>query len=129
MNTGSTNGDRLAASLIEMGVDEGFAQRARSISKGNEGTWRSYLKLEAIRQGHLRTELFPPDSGDATTAVLHVFPIGYTEEPGIRQRLLANETEAATTKYAQPRIRKTTVKITPIDRVAARVTNFELQGA
>lgn len=62
----------------------------------------------------------PQGTDDVTTAILHVFPINYTETPEGLARIREDRTRL-TSKVARSKVSDTNEVIHPVNRVAARV--------
>lgn len=121
------NTNRVAAILAAcdvVNVDH-YVEQALLHSSGFDHSWSdatvaTWAKLQAEKDGSLQAVKWDHDEDSAVTAVLHVFPLNYTETPEGLERI---RRDAATLKsqVARSKVSKTNEVIHAIDRVAARV--------
>lgn len=89
----------------------------------SESTVRMWLKKRLGEYGLFEgVGVSPPDVGEWTSAVMHVFFIGIEESAVMMARLHNEHATPVGPALATPGIERTPEKPTPVDRVAARVT-------
>lgn len=116
-----------AAEIVSIGVSESavqslceMARRSLRNSKYGRNSIRSWLKVQAISFGMLSGGDRCLEMPDVVTAILHVFPIDFTETPEMLARL-KNE-RACQSSVARSKIMQSASEVRPINRVAAKVS-------
>lgn len=125
------NINRVAEILRACGVAhvDHYVEKALVHSSGFDYSWSdatvaTWAKMQAEKDGSLYAVQWDKEEPDAVTAVLHVFPLNYTESPEGLARVREDRTQL-TSSTARSKVSGTNDVIHPVNRVAARVVPEE----